>query len=286
VTAKNYSKKYDIVWAFAADYIWNKVLSDDFIYVVKNSNSMFIGYCTLNTLIPFKKWVSNYEVYDLCFLHSKLVTKMARDEGLSNVLYMPYGFDMDEYYKLNIRKKYNVTFMGSAQTNFPPEDDERAKILNGLKQFKIRVFGQSFDGRLDRSIKLRDFSTHEEMNRIYNQSKINLNIPLINSPLPEFINKNHPKNRFYEIPGSGNFMICGYDDEFNEQLHEDVHCSYYRDIDDLCSKIEYYLTHDNEREEISDSGHKYVLENHQTVFRFRDMMKIIEEQWEKRKNTL
>lgn len=277
ITAKRYSPKYDIVWAFAADYICYKVLSDDFIDAVKNARSVFIGWCTLNTVIPFKDWVNNFKVYDTCFLHSKLVTEMAKSTGLTNVYYMPYGFDRDEYYKINTRKKFNITFMGSAQTNKPPEEDSRAQIINALKGFGIRVFGKTLKGRVDKSIKVSRFSTHRKMNKVYNQSKINLNIPLINSSLPEFVDQYHPKNRFYEIPGSGNFMIGGYADEFNEHFNEGIHCAYYHDIDDLCSKVQYYLTHEKEREEIALAGYYYALKYHQTIFRFRDMMNIIEE---------
>jgi len=281
ITAKRYSPKYDIVWAFAADYIWYKVLSDDFIDAVKNSRSVFIGYCTLSTAIPFKDWVNNYRVFDTCFLHSKLVTEMAKAAGLTNVHYMPYGFDKDEYYKIDTEKQFDITFVGSAQTNMLPEEDARAQIINALKRFgfDIRVFGASLKDRVDTSIEVTPFRTHQEMNRVYNQSKINLNIPLINSILPEFINKYHPKNRFYEIPGSGNFMVSGYADEFNEQFNEGIHCAYYHDIDDLCSKVEYYLTHEKEREEIALAGYHHALEYHQTILRFRDMMNIIEERY-------
>lgn len=276
VTAERYSTEYDIVWAFAADYIWYKALSDDFIDAVKNGGSVFIGYCTLSTVTPFKDWVNNYKVFDTCFLHSKLVTEMAKTARLTNVHYMPYGFDKDEYYKINTRKKFNISFVGSAQTTKPPEEDNRAKIINALKGFGIRVFGKSLEGRVDKSIKVSGFSTHREMNMVYNQSKINLNIPLINSPLPEFTNKYHPKNRFYEIPGSGNFMISGYADEFDDQFNNGIHCAYYHDIDDLCSKVEYYLTHEKEREAIALAGYNHALKYHQTIFRFRDMIDIIE----------
>jgi len=279
VTAKNYSPKYDIVWSFAADYISFKVLNDDFINSVQNGNSIFIGYCTLNTAIPFSEWVNNFKVFDICFLHSKMVTDMAKAHGLMNVYYMPYGFDKEEYYKFNTKKKYKVTFMGSAQTNLLPEEDERAQIINTLKEFDIRVWGQSLKGRVDRSIKIRPFRTHREMNLVYNQSKINLNIPLINSTLPEFRGKYHPKNRFYEIPGSGNFMVSGYLDEFNEQFNRGIHCAYYDDIDALCASVEYYLTHEKEREEITLLGYHHALEHHQTIFRFRDIMEIIEEKY-------
>ena len=276
VTAKSYSPRYDIVWVFAADYIWYKVLSDGFIDAIKSSRSVFIGYCTLSTMVPFRQWVANFEVFGTCFLHSKLVTDMAKAAGLTNVCYMPYGFDKDDYYKINRRKRFNITFVGSAQTNCSPEEDARARIINELKGFGIRVFGESFEGRLDRTIRISRFSTHKEMNRVYNQSRINLNIPLINSTLPEFRGKYHPKNRFYEIPGSGNFMISGYADEFNEQFNESVHCAYYRDIDDLCSRVEYYLAHEQEREEVAAAGYAHALEHHQTVSRFRDMVNIIE----------
>ena len=267
------------MWTFAADYIWYKVLSNDFIDAVKSGRAVFIGWCTLNTAIPFKDWVNNYRVYGTCFLHSKLVTEMAKATGLTNVHYMPYGFDKGEYYKIRTKKKFNITFMGSAQTNKPPEEDARAQIINALKRLGIRVFGASLRGRVDQSIKVSSFSTHREMNKIYNQSKINLNIPAINSTLPEFTDRYHPKNRFYEIPGSGNFMISGYADEFNEQFNNGIHCTYYYDIDDLCSKVEYYLTHEKEREDIALAGYNHALRCHQTIFRFRDMMNIIKEKY-------
>ncbi|MHC4309046.1 MAG: glycosyltransferase family protein [Planctomycetota bacterium] len=279
VTVAQYSSKYDIVWLFAADYIYCKVLTDDFIDAVKKEGSIFVGYCTLSTKVPFKEWVNNYKVFDICFLHSKLVTEMAEADGLTNVFYMPYGFDKEEYYKINIKKKFNVSFMGSAQTNKPPEEDNRAQIINALKEFGIRVFGGSLKGRVHKSIKVSRFSKHKEMNRVFNQSKINLNIPIINTNLSEFLNKYHPKNRFYEIPGSGNFMISGYADEFNDQFNDGIHCSYYNNINDLCSKVEYYLTHEEEREDIGLEGYNHALKYHQTKFRFRDMMNIIEERY-------
>jgi len=279
VSADVYSSKYDIVWAFAADYIWYRVLSNEFIEAVKNNRSIFVGWCTLNTVIPFKEWVNNYKVYDICFLHSKLVTDMAEAAGLTNVYYMPYGFDKEEYYKIDTKKKFNLTFVGSAQTNLPPEEDVRVKIMNMLQEFGITVFGASFKGRLSKSIRVTPFSTHKEMNMIYNQSKINLNIPAINSPLPEFRNKYHPKNRFYEIPGSGNFVISGYADEFNKQFQDRIHCAYYYDIENLCSKLEYYLSRDKEREEIAFTGYNHAQKYHQTIFRLADMMNILEEKY-------
>jgi spore maturation protein CgeB len=279
VTSKDYSIDYDIVWIFAADYIWYKVLSDDFIQAVKNSNSIFIGYCTLNTVIPFRNWVENYKVFDICFLHSQMVTDMAKKEGLNNVIYVPYGFDKDEYYKINKRKKYNITFMGSAQSNKEPEQDERAKIINILKEFNIKVWGYTLKDRVDKTIKVKGFTTHKKMNRVYNQSKINLNIPIINSTLPEFLNKYHPKDRFYEIPGSSNFMISGYSDEFNEQFNDGIHCAYYHNIDEICEKVEYFLTHENERKEIELAGYQHAMSNHQTIFRFEGMLNIIKEKY-------
>jgi len=279
VTLQEYSSRYDIVWAFAADYIHFKVLTDEFLKAVKDGPCVFVGYCTMNTMIPFKQWVNNFRIFDTCFLHSKLVTQMAKEEGLSNVYYMPYGFDCEEYYPFKVRKKFNLTFVGSPQTNFSPEDDDRVKIINALKSFKIRVWGERFKNRLEKGIKISKFSTHKEMNKIFNQSKINLNVPIINSPLPEFLNKYHPKNRFYEIPGSGSFMLCGYDDEACEQFQEDLHCAYYHSIEDLCEKVEYYLSHEKEIEQIAEAGYQHAVKYHQTKFRFKEMLNILEERY-------
>lgn len=279
VLAKQYSPKYDIVWAFAADYIFYKVLSDDFIEKVKNGRSLFVGHCSLPRGISFDKWVDSYKIFDVCFLRCHLAFNLAKAAGLTDVYFMPYGFDKDKYYKINIKKKYNVSFMGSAQTSKSPEEDDRAQTINALKDFNIKVFGKSLKTRVSKSIKVSGFRTHRKMNKVYNQSKINLNLALVNSPLPEFANKNQIKSRFYEIPGSGNFMISGYADIFESQFKDGIHCSYYHNIDDLCSKVEYFLTHEKEREEIARAGYEHALKNHQTIFKIRDMINIIKEKY-------
>ncbi len=279
VTVESFKEGYDIVWAFAADYIWYKVMTDEFVDAVKSSKSVFIGYCTMNTVFPFKEWVQNFKAYDFCFLHSKLVTQMAEAEGLTNVMYMPYGFDKDEYFKIKKRKKYNISFAGSTQTNFPPEEDDRIKIVKALAPFKIYILGIKFKPHAIKGVKVVNLKDHKHMNKVFNQSCINLNVGLLNSKLPELINKCHPKNRFYEIPGSGNFMLSTYCDEYNEQFQDKVHCGYYNTIDDICEKVEYYLTHEKEREEIALAGYEHAVKNHQTIFRFERMMEIIKERF-------
>lgn len=279
VDIDRYNSKYDLVWVFSADSIWYKTLTDEFLQAVKEGKSIFIGDGTLSTGIPFKDWVQNYRIFDLFFAHSQLVTDMAHSHGATNVIYMPYGFDMDDYYPINIRRKFNISFVGSPQTNLPTEQDKRVETIEALRQFKICVFGKRFKKRLRRGIKVRDFNGHKDMNKIFNQSKINLNISLINSQLPEFRDESHPKCRFYEIPGSGNFMISGYMPEFQNQFHDKVHCAYYDTLDDLCEKVEYYLSHGEEREGIAEAAYYHAVNCHQTKFRFKKMIDVIESRY-------
>jgi len=276
VDVDRYSPKYDIVWVFSADSIWHKVLTDEFLEAVKGGKSVLIGDGTLSTTVPFVDWVNNYKAFDLFFAHSQMVTDMSHARGATNVVYMPYGFDIDYYYPLQTRKKYNISFVGSAQTNLPVDEDKRVETIDALRQFKVCVFGKSFKKRLGRGIKVRDFNGHKDMNKIFNQSRINLNISFINSQLPEFINEHHPKCRFYEIPGSGNFMVSGWAPEFEAQFHDKVHCVYYDTLHSLCERVEYYLSHEKEREEIARAAYHHAVDCHQTKFRFKKMVDIIE----------
>ena len=50
-------------------------------------------------------------------------------------------------------------------------------------------------------------------------------------------------------------------------------------IDEICEKVEYFLTHENERKEIELAGYQHAMSNHQTIFRFEGMLNIIKEKY-------
>jgi len=88
---------------------------------------------------------------------------------------------------------------------------------------------------------------HEGTDRIYAESKININITSIQFDYAIV-------NRVLDVAAAGGFLLTDWKDELREitSVHELIS---YRSVDELKSKIDYYLTHDEERLEIAAQLH-------------------------------
>jgi spore maturation protein CgeB len=135
------------------------------------------------------------------------------------------------------------------------------KYKNKIKKagIAVKVWGYGWpSGKVSQS----------EMIKIFNCSKINLNLSNASRPGVEQI-----KGRDFEIPGCGGFLNTGYSENINEYFNVDKEIICYRDVDDLIDKIRYYLDHDDEREEIAKAGYFRVLDEHTYEKRFLDIFK-------------
>ena len=90
---------------------------------------------------------------------------------------------------------------------------------------------------------------------IYQCSKVNLNISLrsILTGIPL---------RAFEIMGSGGFLVSNYQEDFLEFFKPDEDFICYMSIEELMSKVEYYLIHEKERTEIAENGYRKVKMSH------------------------
>ena len=91
------------------------------------------------------------------------------------------------------------------------------------------------------------------MPRVFQESKINLNITLrsIRSGIPL---------RIMDILGAGGFCLTNKQAELERYFRNGVDLVWYEDENDLLSKAEYYLHHEDEREQIARNGHARVRE--------------------------
>lgn len=96
---------------------------------------------------------------------------------------------------------------------------------------------------------------YSEMPYIFSHSKINLNISLksIQSGIPL---------RCMDILGNGGFLLTNFQADFLDFFTPDEDFVYYSDTDDLLNKIDYYLSHEKERNAIAENGHEKVKRNH------------------------
>ncbi|MCM1171699.1 MAG: glycosyltransferase [Clostridium sp.] len=70
-------------------------------------------------------------------------------------------------------------------------------------------------------------------------------------------------------------MIANYQTEIPDYFTIDKDIVVYESIPDLKSKIDYYLTYDDERMEIAANGQKKVLEQHTYDVRVRQMLDMV-----------
>lgn len=128
----------------------------------------------------------------------------------------------------------------------------------------IRLLSQKYPLQLytnDRSYTCKGCANHgpadyyTEMSRIFYGSKINLNITLrsIKSGIPL---------RAFDIMGSGGFLLTNYQDDFFDFFEPDVDFVYYESMDNLLGKVDYYLSHERERQEIAENGYEKVRREH------------------------
>lgn len=82
-------------------------------------------------------------------------------------------------------------------------------------------------------------------------------------------------NRIYETLGRGGFLIHPKVEGLDKEFTFDKHLVVYESLDELWEKIEYYLHHDKEREEIRLAGHLHVKQNYTYKHRCQELLDII-----------
>jgi len=147
----------------------------------------------------------------------------------------------------NGEKIYDVSFVGQ-------QHGLRQQVVNSLRQAGIRVhtFGHFWGNHIDSHPRVSD----EQMNLIFNQTKINLNLTWISQPPYQ----HQIKGRHSELMAAGAFQIATYGKEEMEGIEdigvpgEDFIQVY--TVNEMIDKIKYYYQNDKEREIIADNGYQ------------------------------
>jgi spore maturation protein CgeB len=196
----------------------------------------------------------------------------------NNKIYFPYGCNENIYKKiLNEKKIYDISFVGS----WHPHREWVIKKLK-KKNFNVKAFGFGWpEGPV----------SHENMIKIFNQTKINLNLSntiswdlryLLSTPrgivnsIRSKKNAEQLKGRVFEINGCGAFQLTNYVDglELFYKLREEI--GIFNDINDLINKVFFYLEREYLIEQISERAFHRTLKDHTYKQRFNDLFKKID----------
>lgn len=146
---------------------------------------------------------------------------------------------------------------------------ERIRLLRSLsKRYGVDLYTLSDTSMIPDIHNKGPARSRIDMPKIFKCSKINLNITAktIRSGL---------SLRIFDIIGSGGFLLTNYQSEIPEYFEIGKDLEVYGSQEELFSKVEYYLTHDDERREVADSGYKKVCQYHTYEKRIEEMFQII-----------
>ena len=179
-----------------------------------------------------------------------------------SVEYLPHAADPDFFYPLDGSRPYthDMVFIGDS-FNGDRDGLLRASVLKTLfdHHINIKLFGDAGWKKLYpqfpflKDIYLHKISSPEELNTLYNASKVVLNIH--HSQLLSGTNQ-----RTFEIAASRSFQLADY-----RQAVADMYQGSsitFTSTEDLVNKAAYYLAHDREREILAEKARTITLGSH------------------------
>ncbi len=183
------------------------------------------------------------------------VTKY-REAGFGQkVIKSQWAFNPFTYQQMQISRTRDVSFVGMAHGNRP-------EVIRKMRSSGLNVDAFGLGWSEDMDIPFYD------MVRIFNQSRINLNLSNSSTLTTQQI-----KGRNFEVPGCRGFLITTPADNLEEYYEPDKEVVVASSLEELIDKSRYYLAHEREREEIAQRGYERTLAEHTWTHRFIDIFK-------------
>jgi spore maturation protein CgeB len=171
-------------------------------------------------------------------------------------IYLPLAANEDVYQKLDLKKDIDVSFVGR---NYGSRG-ESIKYLTE-KGINVHAYGPGFPNG---SINTR------QIVEIFNRSKITLGFSEVSG-----LKITTLKARDFEAGLCGVFYLTSHNPLLAEIFKENEEIVFYRNNEELISKINYYLSHETEREQIADKFRQKCLKNHTWQIRFREIFSLL-----------
>ena len=187
-----------------------------------------------------------------------------------NSEYLPLAFESRILKKIkSVNKKYDLTFVGGIS----PSHVKGTKMLNFIaNKLRLDVWGYGKE-LLPHSSTLYRYHHGQawamEMYQKIAESKITINRHID-------VAENYANNmRLFEATGMGALLITDKKKNLSSLFKVNKEIVEYDSNKELFDKINYYLSHDKEREEIAKNGQSRTLKDHTYNIRMKELVKII-----------
>ncbi len=146
---------------------------------------------------------------------------------------------------------------------------ERERTLSRLsKNFRVALYTHSDTSTLPDIDCRGGAGTLTEMPKIFHASKINLNMTM--RPIETGLSL-----RIWDVLGCGGFLLTNYQAEIPEYFEIGKDLETYESMEELEQKVQYYLTHEEERVEIAVNGYEKVAGYHTWTQRVTEMLRVL-----------
>lgn len=192
--------------------------------------------------------------------------RIFKEHGV-NQYYLPAGVFGPEVYRAETRPEYahDVVFVGGGKAYAHSEWSYRGELVTRLEN----MYGDRFMkyGYPEKTVR------GQELNTLYSSSKIIIG----DSLCKDFMDSYYWSDRIYETIGRGGFMIHPYIPGITDHFIDRQEAVFYSygNWQQLRNLIDYYLTHDEEREAIRSAGLKRVEREHTYRHRMEEMLHVL-----------
>jgi len=166
--------------------------------------------------------------------------------------YVPAGvYDKEAYFTPAKSLSHEVIFVGSKR--YHPEWKYRTQLIDWLE----KTYGKKFEHWGNDGL---GTVRGKNLNKLYASTKVVVGDTLC----PNFTYSDYWSDRVYETIGRGGFIIHPYISGMEKEFVDKEHLVFYqyKNFKQLKELIDYYLDHDEEREEIRLAGHELVKGNY------------------------
>jgi len=206
----------------------------------------------------------DYFKVDHFFTVDKLMADWLNDNTETNGHFIRPGVIERDCRINDSRITRDIVFVGSYR--YHPEWPYRKALINWLRKTygdRFELWGPQGAGPVRGAA----------LNALYAETKIVIGDTLcVGFDYPYYTS-----DRAYEVLGRGGFLIHPRIKGMAEELQggQDLVYYTYNDVAELNMLIDYYLTHDSEREAIRQHGHTKVISNYTYTHRLREIFKIL-----------
>lgn len=202
----------------------------------------------LEGLINSQLLIQGYDVASKCLTPVFDDLKKALNVDYSNELAAPADYFYSQYMlnrKITSLERTNIVKMVGERFGIDLFTHDLSFNSNGVRNHGVAGY-------------------YDDMPKTFASSKINLNISLrsIHNGIPL---------RCFDIMGCGGFLLSNYQSDFMRHFVPGEDFVYYEDNDDLINKIEYYLAHNDEREQIAKNGYDKIVKSHTFIHRVKEI---------------